>query len=68
MAAFAARGNPVSNLGLSSARLLSLATMLVVVGLSAINYKYFEAPVRRFMVRATTIDASAYSHARAAHN
>jgi peptidoglycan/LPS O-acetylase OafA/YrhL len=41
MAAFAASGNPVSNLGLSSARLLLLATMLLVVGFSAVNYKYF---------------------------
>lgn len=55
MAAFAAGGNPVSNLGLSSARLLSLATMLVVVSFSAVNYNYFEAPVRRLMVRATPI-------------
>jgi peptidoglycan/LPS O-acetylase OafA/YrhL len=54
MAVFAASGNPVSNLGLTSARLLSLTTMLAVVGLSAVHYQYFETPVRRLMVRAIT--------------
>jgi peptidoglycan/LPS O-acetylase OafA/YrhL len=54
MAVFAASGNPVNKLGLTSARLLSLTTMLVVVGLSAVHYQYFETPVRRLMVRAIT--------------
>ena len=56
MAVFAATGNPVGNLGLSSARLLSLTTVLVVVGLSAVQYQYFETPVRRFIVRAAAIN------------
>lgn len=62
MAAFAASGNPVSNLGLSSARLLSLVTMLAVVGFSAINYKYFETPIRHLMVRLTRIDDRLVPH------
>lgn len=62
VAAFAASGNPVSNLGLSGARLLSLATMLVVVGLSAANYKYFETPMRRWLIRAVTIDEGLVTH------
>jgi peptidoglycan/LPS O-acetylase OafA/YrhL len=52
MAAFAATGNPVDNLGLSSARLLLFTTTLVVIGLSAVNYQCFEKPMRRVIVRA----------------
>jgi peptidoglycan/LPS O-acetylase OafA/YrhL len=58
MAIFAVSGNAVSNLGVSSARLLSLTTALVVVGLSAAHYQYFEMPVRRLIIRATAIDHS----------
>jgi peptidoglycan/LPS O-acetylase OafA/YrhL len=54
MAMFAASGYPISNLGVSSARLLILATAPGVVGLSAVTYQYFETPVRRFLLRATT--------------
>jgi peptidoglycan/LPS O-acetylase OafA/YrhL len=50
MAAFAAIGYPVRNLDLIGARLLLLATAFVVVGLSAVHYRYFETPVRRIMV------------------
>jgi peptidoglycan/LPS O-acetylase OafA/YrhL len=47
MAAFLAIGHPVSSLDLPRARLLLLATMLMVVGLSAIHYRYVEASLRR---------------------
>ena len=51
MAAFAALSYPVSNLGLVGSRLLLLATVVGVLGLSAFHYQYFETPVRRFMLR-----------------
>jgi peptidoglycan/LPS O-acetylase OafA/YrhL len=50
MTAFAAIGYSVSNLSLSSARLLVLATSLTVVGISAVHYRYFEMPTRRLVV------------------
>jgi peptidoglycan/LPS O-acetylase OafA/YrhL len=50
MAVFAASGYPVNNLGVSSARLLVLATILVVVRLSAYSYQSFEAPARHFLM------------------
>jgi peptidoglycan/LPS O-acetylase OafA/YrhL len=46
MATFAASGLPVSDLGQWSARLLLLATTLLVVGLSAVTYQYFETRAR----------------------
>jgi peptidoglycan/LPS O-acetylase OafA/YrhL len=46
MAIFGAIGIPLSVLGVSSSRLLILATTLGVIGLSAVHYKLFEAPVR----------------------
>ncbi len=49
MAGFATAGCPVSVLGLSSARLLLLATAILVVALSALSYTYFEIPLRRFI-------------------
>lgn len=49
MAAFAVCSNPVSNLSLLNARLLFLATVLLVVGLSAATHKYYEKPMRRLM-------------------
>jgi peptidoglycan/LPS O-acetylase OafA/YrhL len=52
MAVFAALGFSVASLGLTSARLLLLATGLVVIVVSAFHYRYFERPVRRFMVGA----------------
>jgi peptidoglycan/LPS O-acetylase OafA/YrhL len=54
MTTFAARGYPVINLGLRSARLLLSATALAVVGLSAVSYQYFETRVRLSLVRHTT--------------
>jgi len=51
MAAFAALSYPVSNLGLVGSRLLLLATVVGVLGLSAFHYQHFEMPVRRFMRR-----------------
>jgi peptidoglycan/LPS O-acetylase OafA/YrhL len=51
MAAFAALSYPVSNLGLVGSRLLLLATVVGVLGLSAFDYRYFETPVRRFILR-----------------
>jgi peptidoglycan/LPS O-acetylase OafA/YrhL len=50
MALFVALGYSVTSLDLTSARLLLLATGLAVVVLSAFHYRYFEKPVRRFMV------------------
>jgi peptidoglycan/LPS O-acetylase OafA/YrhL len=47
MALFGAIGIPVGLLGVSSSRLLILATTLIVIGLSAVHYKFFEAPARR---------------------
>lgn len=49
-AAFAASGHPVSGLGVPGARLLFLATTLLVVGLSAVLYQGFEIPVRRVLL------------------
>jgi len=60
MAILAASGHPVSNLGLSRARLLSLATTVAVLGLSAVTYRYFETPVRRLIIRATAGWASSH--------
>jgi peptidoglycan/LPS O-acetylase OafA/YrhL len=59
MAAFVASGNSVNNLSLWHARLLLLAMALVVVGLSAVSYRYFETPVRHLIVRACVRDMSA---------
>lgn len=50
MTLFAAIGYPVSNLSLSRARLLVLATSLSAVGISAVHYRYFEMPTRRLIV------------------
>jgi peptidoglycan/LPS O-acetylase OafA/YrhL len=45
MVGFAANHHPVSQLNPPSARLLLLATMLAVVALSAIHYRYVEIPI-----------------------
>lgn len=50
MATFAALGYPVHELSLSNGRLLILATSLIVVGISAVHYQYFEIPMRRLIV------------------
>jgi peptidoglycan/LPS O-acetylase OafA/YrhL len=50
MAAFAAIGYPVTQLGLASSRFLLLMTALAVVALSAFNYRFFEKPSRRFLL------------------
>ena len=50
MAGFALSRHPVSDLSPSSARLLILITTMAVVGLSAINYRYFEMPIRRLIL------------------
>jgi peptidoglycan/LPS O-acetylase OafA/YrhL len=63
MGAFFAIGYPVSNLGLSSARLLLLATILLVVGISGLHYRYFETPVRRFILRSYPLGPAADAHA-----
>ncbi len=47
---FTAIGYSISNLSLSSARLLVLATSLTVVGISAVHYRYFEMPMRRLIL------------------
>ena len=50
MTLFAGIGYSISDLSLSSARLLVLATSLTVVAISAINYQYFELPMRRLIL------------------
>ena len=50
MTLFAGIGYSISNLSLSSARLLVLATSLAVVGISAVHYRYFERPMRRLIL------------------
>lgn len=50
MAAFAALGHPVADLGLSSARFLLLSTSLAVIVLSAFHYRYLEQPIKRFVL------------------
>jgi peptidoglycan/LPS O-acetylase OafA/YrhL len=47
MAMFAAMGRPVAVLGLFGARLLLLATTMIVVAISAASYRYVETPLRR---------------------
>ena len=51
MASLASAGYPVSNLSESTSRLLLLATIVLVVGLSALSYRHFETPLRRLIVR-----------------
>lgn len=51
MVVFAAIGHPVNKLDLSSARLLALMTILIVLGVSAVSYRYLEVPVRRLVLR-----------------
>ena len=46
MTLFAGIGYSISDLSLSSARWLVLATSLTVVAISAVNYQYFELPMR----------------------
>jgi peptidoglycan/LPS O-acetylase OafA/YrhL len=50
MAMFAAMGLPVSLLGQYGARLLLLATTVIVVAVSAASYQYFETPLRRVIL------------------
>ena len=50
MASFIAIGHPVGGLGQSSSRLLLFATAVLVVGLSALHYRYFETPCRRLLL------------------
>jgi peptidoglycan/LPS O-acetylase OafA/YrhL len=50
MAVFATMGLPVSLLSISDARLLLLVTTVIVVGVSAASYQYFETPSRRLML------------------
>jgi peptidoglycan/LPS O-acetylase OafA/YrhL len=54
MAIFAVSGYAVPNLGLSSARLLILATAVFVIVLSAFQYHCFEKPARRVIVASLT--------------
>jgi peptidoglycan/LPS O-acetylase OafA/YrhL len=51
MAMFSAYGHPTETLGVTTARLLMLATMLAVVCLSALTFNYFEVPARRLLRR-----------------
>jgi peptidoglycan/LPS O-acetylase OafA/YrhL len=50
MVVLAAIGHPVNKLDLSTARLLSLMAILVVLGVSALSYRYLEVPARRLML------------------
>jgi peptidoglycan/LPS O-acetylase OafA/YrhL len=51
MAMFSAFGHPTGTLGVTAARLLMLATMLAVIGLSALTFNCFEVPARRLIRR-----------------
>lgn len=51
MAMFSACGHPTQALGVTAARLLMMTTMLGVVCLSALTFKYFEVPARRLIRR-----------------
>jgi peptidoglycan/LPS O-acetylase OafA/YrhL len=67
LVACAASGLSITSLGLFNARVLALCTALAVVGVSAVTYKYFEAPMRSWLARAMAgFDAdrrvSAYHH------
>jgi peptidoglycan/LPS O-acetylase OafA/YrhL len=60
MAGFVAIGHPVGSLTQPSARLLLLATAVLVVGLSALMYRHFEMPLRRFIVRPHALPRISY--------
>lgn len=66
MAIFVASGHPVARLDPWDARSLLLATMIVVVGLSAVTYQYFETPIRRSLTRHAAATADLW-RARFAH-
>jgi peptidoglycan/LPS O-acetylase OafA/YrhL len=51
MAMFSAFGHPTGTLGVTSARLLMLATILAVICLSALTFNCFEVPARRLIRR-----------------
>jgi peptidoglycan/LPS O-acetylase OafA/YrhL len=51
MGILGAAGHPVAGLSPSEARILIVATMLAVIGLSAISFRYFERPIRRLIRR-----------------
>jgi peptidoglycan/LPS O-acetylase OafA/YrhL len=51
MGLFAASGVPVMGLNWPLAILLVLATALLVIGLSALTYRHFEKPMRRWILR-----------------
>ena len=57
MATFAAVGHPVARLDRLDARFLLLATTIVIIGLSAVSYHYFETPLRRSLTRHATATA-----------
>jgi peptidoglycan/LPS O-acetylase OafA/YrhL len=64
MAGFAAAGRPVETLDPAHARLLLPATMVCVVCLSAFTFKYFEAPMRRWIGGATLATIGAIGQSR----
>jgi peptidoglycan/LPS O-acetylase OafA/YrhL len=51
MVMFSAYGHPTDTLGIMRARLLILATMVGVIGLSALTFNFFEVPARRWIRR-----------------
>ncbi len=55
MVAFVACRHPVSQLNSPSARMLLLATALVVVALAAIHYRYIETPLRHWLLRTASL-------------
>jgi peptidoglycan/LPS O-acetylase OafA/YrhL len=62
MAAFAAIGYPVTQLGLASSRLLVFVTALAVVALSALHYRYIERPSRHFLLGCRFFGATSTIH------
>ena len=55
MAALVAYRHPVSQLDSPSARVLLLATALVVVALAALHYRYVETPLRLWLLRTASL-------------
>jgi peptidoglycan/LPS O-acetylase OafA/YrhL len=51
MGIFGAAGHPVSGLSPSNARILEGVTMLAVIGIAALSFRYFERPIRGLMRR-----------------
>ena len=55
MISLIALGYPVSGLSQSTSRLLLFSTAALVVGIAAFHYRYFETPLRRFIMRSRSV-------------